>query len=463
MSTDKKKFCFRIILSLFSILFISSSFSWSQLTFEKEEYAARRTKLMEMIPDGAAIFLGAYRATGYSEFFQNNNFMYFSGVDIPNSILIIDGKNRESILFFSISEREARGEGISIELVNNPEKVTGIEKVYPRENFSSYLSRLSGNVDAFYTSFKPQELMRECTNEKFRILQSDMTFNLWDGRLTRELQFVKQLQGRFPQKEVKDCSEMIRDLRMIKSPAEISLLEKVGKIGVKAHIELMKATDVGMYEYELASVFEYFCKKEGAKDLAYYVIMSSAENHPYLHYHMHDRLLEDGDFLVVDAGPDYKYYDVDITISYPANGKFTPRQREIYQAAYDVQKNCMSLYKPGVTREEVRDKVKEIMKEKGYDMSMDILQKRTIIETGGFTHFVGMAVHDVGGGPANYGPLQPGMVFACDIYTYFPGEKLGVRIEDTVVITEDGCRNLTDGIPRTIEDIEKLMKEKGIY
>jgi len=462
MFSKKEKGVVKSVVILFMFIFIMSSYSWGELLFEKDEYASRRQKLMDMIPDGAAIILGAYRPTGYKAFFQNNNFMYFCGVEIPNSILIIDGKNRESILFFTISEREAKGEGISIDLVKDPEEVTGIERFYPRERFSSYLSRMSSRMDVFYTSYKPQELERECTNEKFRILQSDMTMNLWDGRLTRELRFVSLLQERFPQMEIKDCSSMIRDLRMIKTPAEIEIIKKAGQIGVKAHNELMRSTEVGMYEYKISSLFEYLCKKEGSNELSYYTIISSAENHPYLHYHKYDRLLEDGDFIVIDAGPDYGYYDVDITISYPANGHFTARQREVYQAAYEVQKTCMSLYKPGVTREEVKEKVKTILKEKGYDLSKDVLKKRTIIETGGFTHFVGMAVHDVGGGPANWGTLKPGMVFACDIYAAFPGQKLGVRIEDTVLITEDGCQNLTRGIPRSIDEIEKLMKEKGL-
>lgn len=416
---------------------------------------------MDMIPDGVAIILGAQNQLGYNEYFQNNDFMYFSGVEIPNSILLIDGQRKESILFFTITEKAARNEGISLDLVRHPKEVTGIEKVYPLEQFSSYLNGLSSQ-GTLHTSFEPEELMRECTNEKFRIFSNNVTLNVWDGRLSRELKFVKLLKERFPQLEVKDCSEMIRGLRMIKSASEIELLRKVGRIGVKAHIELMKATRVGMYEYELAALYEYLCKKEGAQDLAYYVIISSGENHPYLHYYKHDRLLQDGDFLVVDAGPDYGYYDVDITISYPANGIFTPRQREIYEASLAVQKSCLNLYRPGITCEEVREKVKDILREKGYDLSKDIFQIRTVMMTGGCTHFVGMAVHDVGGGPASQGPLRPGMVFACDIYGVFPDEDLGVRIEDTVLITEEGCENLTQGMPREIDEIEALMKKKGI-
>lgn len=440
------------------IIFLLSSNLFGELLFDKSEYAARRKNLMHKIPDGMAVILGAQKTLGYYKYFQNNDFVYFSGVEIPNAILLINGIRKESILFFTITEREARGEGISVDLVKNPKKVTGIENVFPLEQFSSYLNRLSSQADVFYTSFKSEELIRECTNEKFRTLQKNMVFNKWDGRLTRELQFVKHLKERFPQVEVKDCSEMIQDLRMIKSPAEIELLRKVGRIGVKAHIEMMKATRPGIYEYELASLFEYICKKEGAQDLSYYVIISSAENHPYLHYCKYDRLLQDGDFLVTDAGPDYGYYDVDISHSYPANGKFSPRQREIYEACLAVQKSCMDLYRPGITCNEVREKVKEIMKQKGYDLSKDIFKQRSM--QGGCSHFVGMAVHDAGGSPR--GPLKPGMVFACDIFAVFPKEDLGVRIEDTVVITENGCENLTKGVPREIDEIESFMKKKGI-
>ena len=437
------------------LVFLITASSLSGSLFDKSEYAARRQRMMEKIPDGIVVIWGAQSQTGYNEYYQNNDFMYFTGVEVPNAVLVINGVQKESILFFTISERGARNEGISLDMVRNPEEVTGIEKTYPYENFSSYLSRLSSQVKVFYTSFKPEELMRECTNETFRTLQRNMIFNEWDGRLTRELQFVKQLKEKFPQVEVKDCSSMIWDLRVIKSPAEIELIRKTGRIGVKAHIELMKSTRPGLYEYELAALYEYLCKKEGAQDLAYYMIICSEENHPYAHYYKHDRLLKDGEFLVIDVGPDLGYYDVDITISYPVNGKFTQRQKEVYEASNAVHNACMSVYRPGLTRNEAREEVKQILIKQGYDISKDYFKRMQ----GGFGHYVGMAVHDVGGGPD---VLKPGMVFANEPMVIYTDENLGVRVEDTILITEDGCENLTAGIPREVEEIEALMKKKGI-
>jgi Xaa-Pro aminopeptidase len=450
---------FRQSRTAFTVLLavLLMAFTLSASFFGKSEYANRRKKLMEKIPDGVAIILGAQLRVTYNEHYQNNDFMYFTGVEIPNAILLIDGVKKESTLFFTITEQAARNEGISLELIKNPLDVTGIEKVLPFEQFTPFLTLLAEETPVFYTSFKPEELVRECTNEKYRILSRNMTRNEWDGRLTRELQFVKVLEKRFPQVEVRDCSRLIWDLRIIKSSAEVDLLRKAARIAVKAHIELMKSTRVGMHEYELAALYEYMCKKEGAQDLAYHMIICSGENHPYLHYYKHDRILQDGDFCVIDVGPDLGYYDIDITISYPVNGKFTPRQREIYEAAKAVHEACMSVYRPGLTGKEVREEVDAILIEKGFDLTQDIFQKRTM--RGGFGHYVGMATHDVGGGPR---VLQPGMVFANEPFAVFPEEDLGVRVEDTILITEDGCENLTSGIPREIEKIEDLMKKPGI-
>jgi len=447
-----KRIRFLAVIVFGSLLISCSVFA---ATFTTQECAARRARLMEKITDGAAVILGAKARVDYNEYYQNNDFMYFTGVEVPDAVLIIDGLRRESILFYTIDERGARNLGISLDYIQKPGEVTGIKKIYPRENFSSYLNRLADGSCVFYTSFKPEELMRECSREKLRTLQRTMVFDGWDGRLTRELQFVKIVKERFPQVEIKDCSQMIWNLRIIKSPAEIEVLRKAARIAVKAHREMIKSTRPGMFEYELAALYEYLIKKEGAQDLAYHMIICSGENHPYLHYHKYDRRLEDGDFLVIDAGPDLGYYDIDITVSYPVNGSFSPRQKEVYEACNAVHEANMQVYRPGLTLEQCRQEVREILQKKGFDLSKDYFQRMQ----GGFGHYVGMAVHDVGGSP---GVLRPGMVIANEPLCVFPEENLGVRVEDTILITEDGCENLTAGIPRTVSEIEAMMKKPGI-
>jgi Xaa-Pro aminopeptidase len=431
------------------------AFGAGPLLFEKAEYVARRAKLAERIPDGVAVFLGATPATGYGEFVQNNDLMYFTGVAIPDAILVIDGRSKESTLFFSITDKAARNEGISLDLVHDTAAVTGIDHVSPIERFTPTLGWMANTGAAIYTPFKPEELARECSQEKLGILQNAMVLNPWDGRLTREQQFVKNLRDRLPQAAVKDVSPFVWELRSIKSPAEIEHIRTVGRLGVEAHKAMMRATRVGSPEYEMSAAFEYASKKAGARDLGYNVIISSAENQPYLHYYRHDRILKDGDFIVVDAGPALDYYVVDISASYPANGRFTPRQREIYEAALAIQEACRQVYRPGIEPKDVQPMVLAILKKKGFDVTKDLFTIRTM-QTG-ISHYVGMAVHDVGGAPR--GPLKPGMVFACDIYAVFPDEDMGVRVEDTIVITETGNENLTPGLPRTVAEIETFMKE----
>ncbi len=337
--------------------------------------------------------------------------------------------------------------------MKNTAAVTGIERVAPYEQLTPALARLAAS-GVLYTSFKPEELARENSAEKFSALQNSMTLNLWDGRLTRELQFVKNLRERFPNATVKDAAPFIWELRSIKSPAEIAHLRKVGRLGVEAHLAMLRATRVGAPEYEMSAAFEYAAKRAGAREMAYNVIISSAQNHPYLHYYRHDRILNDGDFIVVDAGPNLGNYVVDISASYPANGTFTPRQREIYEAALAVEDACKQVYRPGIEAKDVQPLVLEILKKKGFDVSKDLFKIRTM-QTG-ISHDVGMATHDVSPGPR--GALRPGMVFALDIYAVFPEEDLGVRVEDTVVITESGCETLTPGLPRTVAEIEAFMK-----
>jgi Xaa-Pro aminopeptidase len=440
---------------LATLIFLPTFHLSAGLLFDKAEYAARRARFMEKIPDGTAVILGAQPVTNYYDYHQNNDFFYLCGVEAPNAVLIIDGIRKTSLLLFTASERSLRNEGLSIDILKNPEEMTGIERVMPIEELNTALGMLGTMGKVIYTPFKPEELARESSLEKFRTLQRNMVLNPWDGRQTREGQLVNLLRERFPDVEVRDCSPLIWELRTIKSAAEVEVMRKAARIGVKAMNEVMKATRPGMSEYEIAALYMYICKKMGAQELAYGVIISSGENHPYVHYYKHDRLLQDGDFLVIDAGPDVDYYDTDITISYPANGRFTPRQKEVYEAAKAVHEACLKVYRPGLSREECRKEVEDALQKQGYDLSKDYFKKMR----GGFGHYVGLAVHDVGGGPA---VLKPGMVLANEPLVIYPEEKLGVRVEDTVLITETGCENLTAGIAREVKDIEALMRKDGI-
>jgi Xaa-Pro aminopeptidase len=444
---------FRLVLA--AAVLLSLTLAAGTPLFDKSEYAARRAKFMEKIPDGVAVILGAQPLTSYHHYYQNNDFLYLCGVEVPNAALVIDGVQKQTLLLFTANERSLRNEGLSTDILNDPTGVTGVDSVLPFEELTNFLGRLAGQTKVIYTPFKPEELMRECSLEKFRTLQRQMILNPWDGRQTREGQFVNLLRQKFPNVEVRDCSPFVWELRTIKSPAEIEIMRRAARIGVKAISEVMKATRPGMYEYELSALYNYIAEKEGAQDLAYYMIICSGENHPYVHYYKHDRLLKDGDFIVMDIGPDVHYYDTDITISYPVNGKFTARQKEIYEAAKAVHDANVSVYRPGLTTEQVRTEVEEILTKQGFDLTKDYFKKMR----GGFGHYVGLAVHDVGGGPM---VLKPGMVFANEPLMIFPEENLGVRVEDTILITETGCEVLTAGIPRTVKEIEAFMKKDGI-
>jgi len=434
----------RVWFSIFLIASLAGTALAGALPFDTSEYAARRARLMAQIADGIAVIWGS--AAGP----QTNEFIYFCGVNVPRAVLIVDGLRKESLLFYTTTENFLRGEGLSVELARDPKAATGVERYYPAAQFSGVLSRLAAQTRVIYTPFRAEESSRDVSS-----------LSEWDGRLTRELQFVKLLKERFPQVEVRDLNEIVWEIRRIKTPAEVEVLRKAGRIGVQAMIEVMKAARPGQYEYELSSLFEYVCKREGCRNLAFDVIISSAENHPYLHYAQHNRRLEDGDFLVVDAGSEFQDYNVDITISFPINGKFSPRQREIYTACLEVSQACLSLYKPGVSGYEIGEKVREIVQKNKYDLAKDAFAQLRFFKEGGLTHHVGLATHDAGGRDLDYGaPLRPGQVFASDVFAVFAAENLGVRVENTVLVTETGCENLTPGLPRQIAEIEALMKAK---
>ncbi len=445
--------------ALIAVLLVTPTFSASP--FDKPEYAARRSRLMAQIGDGAAVFLGATTPSSDVAFRQGHDFFYMSGVEIPDAILVVDGMRKESVLFFTMTEAEADGLAIPLELVRAPAAYTGIERVLPIEQFNGFLAGLANRNRPLYTMFKPEEIGPENSNEKFNALQKSMTLNMWDGRLTRELQFVKQVRERFPQVDLRDSSRLVWNQRKLKSPAELAIMREVARIGVKAHNALIQSTRPGVAEKALAAVFDFVSAQEGARGLAYYTIIMSGKNHAYGHYHAHDRVLADGDFVILDAAPDYGNYHVDISTTFPASGKFSPRQRELYEVALAVHQVALANYRPGTTLRAVGQKVDAMLKAKGLDAyARDF---GGIDRLGGYNHSIGLATHDVMGsfGGADE-VLEPGFVFACDIQLFRIDEQIGIRIEDTVAITDTGYEVLSAGLPRTVAEIEALMKKDGI-
>jgi Xaa-Pro aminopeptidase len=431
------------------------------LLFDRTEYAARRSRLMDRIPDGVAVILGATTPAGDREFRQGHDFAYLTGVEIPDAYLIIDGTRRESLLFFTIGEKEAEAEGLPPDLVRDPKDVTGIERVLPAEQFGPFLAGLCRGSRILYVMFKPEELGAENANEKFNSLQRTMTLDPWDGRLTRELQFVKNLGDRFPQVDVRDCSALVWDLRKVKTPAEIEVLRRAARIGVNAHNALIQSTRPGVAEKALEAVFEFVCRLEGAVDMAYEPILMSGKNHAFGHYHKYDRTLKDGDLVILDAGPDFADYHVDISTTFPASGAFTPRQKELYETALAVRDVCLANYRPGVTFKQVGAAVEAMLAARG--LGRFAADFRGIVRYGGYNHMIGLATHDVTGtfaGPDEV--LVPGLVFACDIQLFRLDEEIGIRIEDTIAITETGSENLSLGVPRTVAEVEALKKKAGL-
>ncbi len=435
-------------------------FIFSGSLIQNSEYATRRARLMDENPDGITIIPGATSPVDDYQFFQSNDFLYFSGIEAPNAWLVVDGVNRVSTLFLTLDEHDARGEGIPPELALNPEEFTGIEQVLPVEDLESFLAEVSRRVGVFYLSQRPEEHHRMNTNEVFRAFQRTVTENPFDGRLTRELQLVERLGELYPDVEIRDGFLTIQVLRKVKSPAEVALVREAAQIGVAAHIEFMRSTEVGMTEKALAALFEFMSKRAGAQELAYYTIIMSGEHHPWGHYHRHDRTLEEGDFIILDAGPDYAYYNADISTTFPANGRFTPEQRQFYEMGLEIRQVCLDNYRPGTSFAEVGEKVREWLVENDYDATED--RFRGLIRWGCYNHPIGMATHDVVAsmiGPEE--PLEPGFVFSCDV-NIPDTETMGIRLEDTMVITENGYEILSAGLPRTVQEIEAVMRETGL-
>jgi Xaa-Pro aminopeptidase len=268
-----------------------------------------------------------------------------------------------------------------------------------------------------------------------------------------------------PGTEIRDLGPVLDELRLIKSETEVDLLRSAGKLTATGMIEAMRSTQIGVMEYQLDAVMRYVYLVNGARDAGYRAIIAGGANAWYGHYNANDQPLEDGDLVLVDCAPDYRYYTSDIGRMWPVNGRYSALQRELYGFIVAYHKTFLDLIRPGVMPEQILDEAAVQMREviESTKFSKPIYEqaaRKALAFKGHLSHPVGMSVHDVG----NYRgrPLQPGVVLTLDPMMWVPAEKRYIRVEDTLLITENGYENFTCDAPLELDDVEETMTQEGM-
>lgn len=443
-----------------------------QTDFPPEEFKARWTRLFDAIGGNAvAVLQGVSLTNGYTMPRQHNTFYYLCGIETPGAYLLLDGRNRQVTLYLPPPNAQLeRAEGKVLSAADGPavQKLTGVDRVLDSGQMGeSWPGGAAGTSRpaAIYAEFEPAEGQGQSRGE-LRMGNAAIASDPWDGRPPRETRFVELLKTRNGGIEVRNLSPILDDLRAIKSPREIALIRRASQLAGLGLVEAMRSTEPGVYEYELDAVARYIFLVNGARLEAYRSITASGtDNINNMHYYRNTRRLADGDLVLMDYAPDYRYYVSDIGRVWPVNGKYAPWQRELLQFTLDYHKAVMSRVKPGVTPKQILDGARAAMepivaKTKWSKPAYEAAARKLIETSGGaLSHMVGMAVHDVGSYKEG---LKPGHVFSVDPQLRVPEENLYLRFEDTIVVTDTGYENFTAFIPMELDAMEAMVKEKGL-
>lgn len=434
--------------------------------FPPEEYAARREKLFQAIGDGVAIIGGTTERPGEQPFRQANQFFYLTGVAEPRAIALFDGRTRETSLF--LLERKDSdvlskyGPGALYPEPGAAAKL-GVTRVLPRGEFAAAMAQIGSDRRRIYTPFRP-EVLGSASSSDPRILARLNHEDPWDGRPSREEVFRLHLMAAAPRSEMRDLDPLIDHMRAIKSPREIAILREATRLTNRGILRVMHAARPGMTEYQLQAESEYEFKRGGAYGPAYFALAATGRNTWYTHYHYNTATLKAGELVQYDYAPDYKGYASDVTRVFPANGKFTPHQREyytIYLRLYQALMTSIRVHETpvAITRRAV-EKMDAIVA--GYRFTDPAIKAAVVAFVDGFRakkggwlgHAVGVEVHDVYG---EYTTLEPGMVFTIEPMLRLPDEHVGVRLEDMLLITPTGYENLSGSLPIEVDEIERFM------
>jgi Xaa-Pro aminopeptidase len=438
--------------------------------FPPEEFAARRARVIEQIGDAVAILQGATERPGEQPFRQNNQFFYLTGVAEPRAIALIDGRSKRTTIFVKPLDerREQRMFGPALHPGAEAARAAGVDAVLARDEFTSAVAELARGGRPIYTPFRPETLGEASSSDAVALARATEQ-DPWDGRPSREQAFLAKLKAASSRSSIKDLDPILDALRTIKSAREIAIVREATRMTGLAIMEAMRDAKPGRYEYELQADAELVFKKFGAYGGSYFALIATGPNTWYSHYHKNTARLQDGDLVQFDYAPDYKYYQSDVTRVFPANGTFTPRQREFYSIYLELYRALMTSIKVHASpRDVIKDAVAKMDRVlAGFRFSDSRIQAAATTFVEGFRasnarslgHSVGMEVHDVGGPPAT---LEPGQIFTIEPAMLIPEEHVGIRLEDMILITDTGYENLSAFVPIEIDDIERVMREPGL-
>jgi Xaa-Pro aminopeptidase len=391
-------------------------------------------------------------------------------------MLIVDGKSRRSTLFLAPrTAARQRAIGPYLDVGDSSARVTGLDAIVPRDSFTTAVAALAADKRVIFTPLRPEVLGSESSSDvvaHVRATKSDP----WDGHTTRDEAFIAHLKSAAPESEIRDLDPILDGLRAVKSPREIAVIREATRLAGLGIMEAMRDAEPGMYEYELEAAAEYVYKRGGAYGESYFPLIADGPNMPYTHYHKDRARLKSGDLVQFDWAPDLANYTTDVTRVFPANGKFTPRQREFYTIYLRLYQALMSSIRAHVTAREIMDsavvKMDKVMAAYRFtDPKIKATAEAFVNRfrpnpngggrggAGSLGHSVGMEVHDV----RNPTPtLEPGYVFTIEPQMTMPDGELSVRLEDMILITESGYENLSAFVPIEIADIERLMAQPGL-
>lgn len=395
---------------------------------KNNEYQKRRSQLIENLPPNSILFL-VRRPNDMEYFLPDKYFYYLCGTTDPKALcVLISSPNTAEHLF--LPERNTYQEiweGKRLYPGEEASRVTGFSAI---QDFGKNNATLMAFLDSL-TALKFEQVYYSAPKEKSQETP-------WDSILQNFIQSHPF--------ETKEAYPLIAEQRLIKSEYEIEQLKKAIAITGEGLIETMRFAQPLHYEYELQAVIEYFFKKGGAKRPGFDSIVGSGPNSCILHYNNGRRQIVEGDLVVMDVGAEYLEYSADITRTIPISGKFTPRQKEIYQIVLEAQNKAIQSIKPGISFHMVDKVAREHIEQAGYG--------RYFMH--GTSHWLGLNVHDVG---SYRSILKAGMVLTVEPGIYIAEENIGIRIEDDILVTADGYLLLSGDAPREVEAIEALMAE----